>query len=299
MAEISDNKSEASSFSLQREATASDGHALPATPGFEEFDRQILHTLGCIKAINFQHIAFIGKNLDRIPIERAYKTLWHEESPRAERSFMRLKKLCAKGFIVPWQSWDPNRILTRPKGRARAKKLATFYILGRKGRRWIEGKLSYIPTPGIIDELYVFAVPLARWLTASTCALTLQSEGYALVPFNQVWNDRDDVPRPAFRPDFTAVKQNPAAFYVYDSPFGLRSEFFVAHVGRGLLRMNLDSMAVILTRTREAFARVMVAMRGNSLGDNKQRVYVGDLATFRDRLGHCTVVNGEGKQTIL
>lgn len=306
MAEISDQKSTPSSSvrttrpDMQESHTArSDGHGLPATLDLAHFDERLLRTLGCLKALNFQQIAFIGRKLDSIPEDTAYRLLWHEKIPNSERSFLRLKKLAAKRWVLPWQTWSPDRILTRPQGKAWPKKTGVFYVLGREGRRWLREQLKFSPTPAAVEELYLTAIPLARWLTASSCALTLELAGNDLVSLSQAWQERDDTPFPAFKPDFVVTREQQTAFYIYDSPFGLRSEFFMAHIGRGLNFLTLNSTAVVLTRSRESFARIMIAMKGKCLGENRSRVFLGDLETFYKSRGHCIVVNAEDEKYTL
>ncbi len=306
MAEISDHKSTHSSSvritspDMQESLTAgSDGNSLPATSDLSRFDEHLIRSLECLKALNFRQVSFIGRKLDGIAENTAYRLLWHEALPGSEKSFMRLQKLCAKGYIVPWRTWSPDRILTCPPGRAHPKKEGVFYVLGREGRRWLRRTLKLYPAPPIYEELYLTAIPLARWLTASSCALTLESTGYNLVPIVQAWQEREDIPFPAFKPDFLATKDQLISFYIHDSPFGLRSEFIVAHAGRGLNFLNLGSSAVILTRTRESFAKVMVAMKGTCLGDKKSKVFLGDLEAFHKGRGGCTVLNANDEKLTL
>jgi hypothetical protein len=267
-------------------------------PG-RRFDQDVLMALGCLKTLNFRHVAWIGRELDGLPEEKAYQVLWHREQPRAEKAFNRLKKLCGRRLVMPWRSWNPDHILLSPRGRASARRSGVFYILARDGREWLRSKFNIALSPGIVEELYQSALPLGPWLTAASCALTLQSQGYGLVPVNSEWKERMDTPFPRFKPDFIVRRQTPMAFYIYDSPFGLRAEYFVAHVGRGLNFLSSDGVAVILTRTEAAFSRIFTAMKGKCLSANKDRVYAGDLKGFYKARCHTTTINGEERQITL
>ena len=259
------------------------------------FDRSLLKALGCLKALNFRHIAFLGRGLDEIQRGDAYKILWHKIPASSDITFGRLQKLCNKGWVTPWYSWKPDHILTEPRGQAQPKKNGVLFVLGREGRRRLREKSIMMPPAPMDDDLYLTAFPLARWMTASSCALTLQSQGYELRAVQEEWKKRFDIAAPAFKPDFIAFKGAPIAFYIYESPFGVRSEYFVAHVGRGLHWMSSGSSAVILIRSKEALRKVLFSMKGNCLGENGDRVFVGNLEDFRDKLGHSSVVSGNNK----
>jgi hypothetical protein len=69
-------------------------------PG-RRFDQDVLMALGCLKTLNFRHVAWIGRELDGLPEEKAYQVLWHREQPKTEKAFNRLKKLCNKRLIMP------------------------------------------------------------------------------------------------------------------------------------------------------------------------------------------------------
>lgn len=260
-----------------------------------QFDQRLLYILACVKALNFRHIAFIGRKLSKIQQDQAYKILWHEALPQSENTFKRLKILCERGWVLPWRTWDPDRILTTWSGRAPVRKYGVFYILGTEGRRWLKKTLGITPSPAVVEELYTSVLPLARWLTASTCALTLEHEGFRILPFGEGWKERENVRKPTFRPDFTVIHKRPTAFYICDSPLALHSDFFVLQVWRGLNFMNPENNAVILVRTRESFEKIQTSMRGTSVNENMNKVYVGHLEDFRKYHGHCTVINPENK----
>src|SRR3989338_9478282 len=266
---------------------------------YEKFNHKLIYTLGCLKALNFNHISFIGKDLDSISEEEAYNLLWHESIPDSDLTFQLLRKLCRKGVIVPWRSWDTNWILTRHTRKTPVKKKGAFYFLGRQGRKWLKRRYAFSVPPVPVEELYLTGFPLSRWLSASSCALTLEQEGWKLVPINQAWQKRTDTPSPLVRPDFIVVKEKIAAFYLFDSPFGLRSEFLAAHVSRGLNFLSSDSIAVILTHTKEAFTKLMNKLENGSISENKNRIFVGGLEFFQKSRGHCKLTNSDGETIVL
>ena len=45
----------------------------------EVFEERLLKSLGRLRTLNFRHIAFLGRELDKLSNEKAYRILWHEE----------------------------------------------------------------------------------------------------------------------------------------------------------------------------------------------------------------------------
>jgi len=248
----------------------------------DQLDQNLLSKFACLKALNFWHIAYLGKELDHLSKEKSNKILWHEEKPHSDESFKWLKSLCDKRWIVPWRVCSPDHILTNPMGRSTVRKEDTFYILGKTGRK-ILLEMGLVPPTMNMEELYFYSVPIGQWLTASSCALALESNGAKLTPLKEVWTDDNGIPKPAFYPDFVITQDYcPISFYICSSPFIQNSEYFVAHVGRAINHTNRNGIAVILTRTKEAFVRIMCSMMGGCLNDHRHRVFVGDLGTFKD-----------------
>ncbi len=266
---------------------------------FDEFDKNLMRAFGCLKALNFRHIAFIGRELDKIPEDEAYKVLWHESLPTSEITFMRLKKLCAKGWIIPWQPYDPDYLMTSRNGKASPKKNGIFYCLGNVGRDWLKEKLNFVHLQAMPDDFSKTAFPIIRWLTVSSCALSLIGQGYHLLPIERIWNNSTGERAPDFRPDIVLEKNKQIAFYIFYSAFGLNAEYFVSHVLRGLKCLSNDSSAVILTSTKEAFIRTAMAINNISRKEDKQRIFIGNLFKFKIDRGHTTVINVEMKDMLL
>ena len=256
-----------------------------------QFDKNLLSVLSCVKALNFRHIAYIGRELDNIEQSQAYNILWHKAAPQSENSFKRLKKLCEFGWVLPWKSWNPDRILLDPARKAQPGRGGVFYILGREGRRWVRNTLGLKPMPFRHEELYLSLVPLSRWLTASCCALTLDYEGARLLSPGEAWSDNNVNLEPTIKPDFVVNHIQTTAFYICDSPFALDSDFLVAQVFQGLNFLGADSKSIILTRTKDAFDNIFISMKKIAMDGNIGRVYAGDIEAFKNANGHCSIVN--------
>lgn len=259
---------------------------------FAEFDNALLATVSKLRMINFNQIAFVGRKLEGFDEHRSYRLLWCDEDGSGDTVFRRLTRLIAKGFIIPWKQWDPDRLLTsKGSNYTRIQRKGCFFILGRDGRRYLETK-GVKMFPLISEELRLNFFPIARWLTASSVALTLEHEGYALKTIREVWEDREDVKRASFKPDFIAEKDGKLySFMVFESHWGVQSINFVANVGRYLNCLRSNAVAVILIRSKEAFKEVYAAMMGDCLAENQSRVFIGDLHNFKMNYGHTKVAN--------
>lgn len=274
---------------------------MESNPKYAAFEQSLLKHLTCLRALNYNQVAYLGKELDHLDDNRAYRILWCEEDGTGDANYRRLQKLAARGFVTPWKMWPPDRLLTSlGKNRAPVKRKGVFYILGKEGRRYMVQTKNAKLFPLNIEELYMTNIPLARWVTASSVAMTMEQSGYVLRPLKEVWEDREDVKKPLFKPDFIAEMDNRLfSFAVYESPFGLQSQNFTSSVGRILNYLKSSSYAVILIRTKEAFKEILTAMKGDCLPENQERVFVGDLTTFKQKQGHTVVVNALGKEITL
>lgn len=266
---------------------------------YEEFDSNLMRAFGCLKALNFRHIAFIGRELDKIPEDEAHRVLWHESLPTSDITFMRLKKLCAKGWIIPWQPYDPDFIMPSRDCKASPKKNKIFYCLGNRGRDWLKEKLNFVHLQPMPDEFSKTAFPIIRWLTASSCALSLVAQGYHLLSIERIWNNITGERAPDFRPEFVLEKNKQIAFYIFYSAFGLNAEYYVSHVLRGLKCLNQDCSAVILTSTKEAFIRTAIAINSITIQENKKKIFIGEYTKFKIDHGHTRVINVEMKEMLL
>ena len=258
------------------------------------FEDKLLRALGSLKALNFRQVAFMNREMENLPQNVAYKLLWlktdlYFEKLHCDKTLERLAALVDVSYVTGWHVLDSEYLFTskirkdtsrRPYFRVPVDETSGNKVFHHKRMNCTKDRSLTV-------------------LTASSCALTLEYEGSEIVPVSKLWTERNDVDRPGIHPDFIVTKERPTAYYIQESPYGIGAAHVVGSVGRGLNFLPLDSIAVILTRTPEAFKKILFALHNKHAGENTERIYVGHLFTFYQQHGHSEAVNVKNNYIIL